>query len=123
MSKGKAGPTYLLSSLLNIEKKIYMLVLYYLMIALLLLSSYQLAGWRPVLGLMWPRDNHEVEHVGGVAELPGGQGRPPALQYQLLDRLATHERLVEGQQLVEEHPEAEAVHFLCVLLQKQKSKK
>ena len=68
---------------------------------------------------MRPRDNHEVEHVGGVAELPGGQGRPPTLQYQLLDRLATHERLVEGQQLVEEHPEAEAVHFLCVFLQQQ----
>lgn len=46
---------------------------------------------------------------------PVGQRRPASLQYALLDGLVPLERLVQGQQLVHEHAEGEAIHFLCVL--------
>ena len=65
---------------------------------------------------MRPRDDHEVQHVGGVAQLPRGQRGPAPFQNELFDCLTAHEGLVKGQQLVKKHPEAEAVHFLRIFL-------
>ena len=51
-----------------------------------------------------------------AAFIPECEWRPAALQDELLDGLEAGERLAEGEQLVDEHPEAEGVHLLRVLL-------
>jgi len=63
-------------------------------------DGHDLAGGGALPGPARPAAHHEVYEVGGVGQLPLGEGRAATLQDQLLHRVLALEGLPQGHQLI-----------------------